>query len=88
MGVLVGVGDGPGVAVFVGVGEGPGVAVFVGVGDGPGVGVFVGVGVGVGGNVTVTQAENSEVLPLGSVATAVMLSPGDTNPVRSAVLSP
>ena len=63
-------------------GEGPGV------GDGPGVAVFVGVGVGVDGKVTVTQAENSELLPFGSVATAVILSPGETNPVRSAVLSP
>jgi len=82
--VAVGVGDGPGVAVLVGVDDGPGVAVLVGVAVHVGVkvGVVVGVGVGVGGEATVTQAENSEVSPPGSIAVAVRLSPTDTAAAR------
>jgi hypothetical protein len=49
---------------------------------------MVGVEVDVGGcAVAITQAENSEVLPLGSVAVAVMLSPGETDTVRLATNS-
>ncbi len=59
-----------------GVGEGVevggGLPVAVGVGDG----VAVGVGVA-GGSGTSRQAENSEVLPFGSVAAAVRWSPGE-----------
>jgi len=77
--VAVGVGEGPFVAVAVGVGEGPFVAVAVAVGDGPAVGVAVG---GVG-SLIFKQLENSEVLPLGSLAVALTPLPGDTLPVRS-----
>ena len=88
VGVPVGVGVGVevgvvvGVAVGVGVGVGVGLGVRVGVGAGGEVGVggvgvgSMGVGVGVGDAdvvpVTSTHAENSDVLPLGSVAVAVM----------------
>src|SRR5687768_14276655 len=50
----------------------PGVA--PGVGEGPGVGVGVGLGVGVGAGPGTSELaiENSEVLPFGSVAVAVM----------------
>ena len=86
MGVALGVGLGvaagvaEGVALGVGVGVAPGVADGVGVGVGSGgVGDGVGGGVGVGvGAVTGIQAENSEVLPPGSVAVAVMTWPGVT----------
>jgi len=53
---------------------GVGVAVLVGVG----VGVLVGVDVGVAGTPTTRQAENSDVLLLGSVAEAVMNWPRGT----------
>ena len=47
------------------------VGVAVAVGEGPGVAVLVAVGVGVTGETNVMHAENSEVLPVGSVARAV-----------------
>ena len=73
VGVLVAVWVIVGVGVFVAVCEGVGVA--VGVGVLVTVGVLVGVAVGAPG--MVTQAENSEVLPEGSVAVAVTkTSPG------------
>src|SRR5216684_3275787 len=73
VGVIVGVLVGVPVGVLVGVGVAVPVLVGVGVGVGVLVGVWVGtvVGVAVGAPATVTQAENSEVLPEGSVAVAV-----------------
>ena len=79
VGVRVAVGVGVRVAVGVGVcvavGVGVAVAVGLGVPVGVGLGVPVPVGVGVGlapAEVTGTQAENSDVLPPGSVAVAVI----------------
>jgi hypothetical protein len=73
-GVAVGVALDP--AVAVGVAVGFGVAVGVAVAFGVAVGVAVGVGVG-GGPEIPTLAENSEVLPAGSVAVeAILWYPG------------
>ena len=51
---------------------GVGVGVAVGVGVGDGIGVGVGVGAGVGPGTMELAIENSEVLPIESVAVAVM----------------
>ena len=64
-----------GAAVGVGVVPGEGVGVDVGVDVGVGVGVDVGAGVGVGDGAPMiaTDCENSDVLPFGSVAVALIV---------------
>ena len=85
VGVRVAVGVGVCVAVGVGVAVAGGVGVLVGVRLGVPVGVELGVplavavGVGLGAlEVTGTHAENSDVLPAGSVAVAVITCPSST----------
>lgn len=70
---------GLGVAVGVALGVPVGVGLGVPVGVGLGVPVVVGVGVGLGEpELTTAHAENSDVLPLESVAVAVITCPGCT----------
>jgi len=77
VGVALGVPVGVGLGVPVGVALGVPVGLALGVPVGVGLGVPVGVGLGVP-RITGTQRENSDVLPVESVAVAVITWPGWT----------